>query len=66
MAGGSRPAHDLWLRLTEQFGSRLHHRDVVGVALRRLEKDLGTDRKDEVLTTWNANFASNAIAGRRV
>ena len=23
-------AHDLWLQLTEAFGSRLHHRDVVG------------------------------------
>ncbi len=43
-------AHDLWLRLSENFGSRLHHRDVVGVALRRLEKDLGNDRRSEVLT----------------
>jgi amino acid transporter len=42
-------AHEIWLRLQENFGSRVHHRDVVGVALRRLEKDLDTDRKDEVL-----------------
>ena len=41
--------HDLWLRLTESFGSQLHHRDVVGVALRRLEKDL-EERKEDVLT----------------
>jgi hypothetical protein len=34
-------AHELWLRLQESFGSRLHHRDVVGVALRWLERDLG-------------------------
>ena len=27
----------------------MHHRDVVGVALRRLEKDLETDRRTEVL-----------------
>jgi amino acid transporter len=33
--------HGLWLRLSEgQFGSRLHHRDVLGVALQRLERDL--------------------------
>jgi len=34
--------HELWLALseTESLGSRLHHRDVVGVALRRLQKDL--------------------------
>ena len=44
-------AHELWLRLTGQegFGSRLHHRDVVGVALRRLERDLETERRPEVL-----------------
>lgn len=39
--------HDLWLRMSEHqgVGSKLHHRDVVGVALRRLEHDLtGTDK----------------------
>lgn len=46
-------AHELWLRLQENFGSRLHHRDVVGVALRRLERDLGCDRRDEVLDDLN-------------
>ena len=43
-------AHDIWLELSGQYGSRLHHRDVVGVALRRLQKDLETARRDEVLT----------------
>ncbi|HTC78810.1 MAG TPA: APC family permease, partial [Terriglobales bacterium] len=42
-------AHDIWLGLQENFGSRLHHRDVVGVALRRLQRDLESDRKDEAL-----------------
>ena len=42
-------AHEIWLRLQEAFGSRLHHRDVVGVALRRLQKDLESDRRDEVI-----------------
>ncbi len=40
--------HRIWLRLCSQsgVGSRLHHRDVVGVALRRLEHDLeGADRQ---------------------
>jgi amino acid transporter len=34
--------HDIWLKLscTEQMGAKLHHRDVVGLALRRLQKDL--------------------------
>ena len=39
--------HDIWLKLseTEQLGARLHHRDVVGIALRRLQKDL--DQPDQ-------------------
>jgi len=42
-------AHEIWLTLQENFGSRLHHRDVVGVALRRLQKDLESDRRDQAL-----------------
>lgn len=43
--------HEIWLKLTEQdeVGSKLHHRDVVGVALRRLERDLIGDRKPDVV-----------------
>ena len=43
--------HELWLQLseTEGIGSKLHHRDVVGIALRRLEKDLGGDKRPGVL-----------------
>jgi amino acid transporter len=32
--------HELWLKLSERCGGKLHHRDVVGVALRRLECEL--------------------------
>ena len=43
--------HELWLKLSESeaLGSRLHHRDVVGVALRRLQKDLGGSNVDGVV-----------------
>jgi amino acid transporter/nucleotide-binding universal stress UspA family protein len=44
--------HHVWLNLSDKvFGSRLHHRDVLGVALRRLERDLsnGGDRREEAL-----------------
>src|SRR5438046_4041154 len=38
--------HDLWLELSDDFGAKLHHRDVVGVALRRLNQELhSADRK---------------------
>jgi amino acid transporter len=41
--------HDLWLHLQESFGAKLHHRDVVGLALRRLQKDLEGERREEVM-----------------
>jgi len=44
--------HELWLRLSdhEAVGSRLHHRDIVGLALRRLEKDLADGKREQVMT----------------
>jgi nucleotide-binding universal stress UspA family protein len=43
--------HELWLRLSDgSFGSQFHHRDVLGVALQRLQRDLEQDgRRDEAL-----------------
>ena len=43
--------HNLWLRLTNEngIGSKLHHRDVVGLALERLEGELETGSKTEIL-----------------
>lgn len=43
--------HEIWLKLAgeEGFGARLHHRDVVGAALRRLEKELDGERRPEVI-----------------
>jgi hypothetical protein len=43
--------HDLWLRLTAErdVGSKLHHRDVVGLALQRLEQEFDGAEKPEIL-----------------
>ncbi len=43
--------HDIWLRLTNGagLGSKLHHRDVVGVALQRLERDLEGAQRGDVI-----------------
>ena len=43
--------HNIWLRLTEREGggAKLHHRDVVGVALRRIEEELDGPQRVEVL-----------------
>jgi amino acid transporter len=39
--------HDLWLKLTrDKFGSELHHRDIVRVALQRLDRDLSDPDKE--------------------
>ncbi|PYS41115.1 MAG: APC family permease, partial [Acidobacteria bacterium] len=32
--------HGLWLELSDDFGSKLHHRDVIGVSLRRMDREL--------------------------
>ncbi len=37
--------HNLWLELSEELGSKFHHRDVVGIALRRMSQDLTEDRQ---------------------
>jgi nucleotide-binding universal stress UspA family protein len=43
--------HDIWLKLSDSIGAKLHHRDVVGLALRRLEHDLNSDgaNRDQII-----------------
>ena len=53
--------HRLWLQLSERFGSGLHHRDVVGLALQHFEKELEGARAEE---TWKISRA-NCIPMRR-
>jgi nucleotide-binding universal stress UspA family protein len=40
--------HNLWLDLNDDLGSKFHHRDVVGIALRRMAHDLARDREKVV------------------
>lgn len=44
-------AHHLWLRLSDKdkLGAKLHHRDVIGYALRELKRDLAGNKHDEVV-----------------
>ncbi|HMF77091.1 MAG TPA: APC family permease [Bryobacteraceae bacterium] len=53
--------HNLWLRLSaeESLGSKLHHRDVVGFALRRLEQELSSPDRDKLLTTLNEELRNH-------
>jgi amino acid transporter len=42
--------HRLWLELSAKGpGSKLHHRDVVGVALRRMQQELDSGRAEDVV-----------------
>jgi hypothetical protein len=42
--------HDMWLDISEHgLGSKLHHRDIVGVALRRMQTQLDGSTRDEVI-----------------
>jgi len=42
--------HQLWLEISSKGpGSKLHHRDIVGVALRRMQEALDSGHADEVV-----------------
>jgi amino acid transporter len=42
--------HEMWLELSEKpDGSKLHHRDVVGVALRRMQEQLNSAEREDVI-----------------
>jgi amino acid transporter len=41
--------HELWLDLSERLGCKLHHRDVISVALRRLKRDLHNEHREEAV-----------------
>lgn len=42
--------HELWLKMSEtRLGGRLHHRDIVGIALARLQRDLAMHGCDAIV-----------------
>jgi hypothetical protein len=41
--------HDVWLELSSEFGSKLHHRDIVSVALQRMVRDLHSSSRHDVV-----------------
>lgn len=43
--------HDLWLHLSAEHdvGSKLHHRDIVGLALQRLQQEFHAEQRAEIL-----------------
>ncbi len=55
--------HDLWLQLSanDALGSKLHHRDIVGLALRRLEQQLSSDERDHVMAQLAAELQQHGF-----
>ncbi|HTU46836.1 MAG TPA: APC family permease [Bryobacteraceae bacterium] len=53
--------HNLWLKLSaeEALGSKLHHRDVVGLALRRLADDLEGPEREQLLQKLNEEIRNH-------
>ena len=44
-------AHEVWLELSDKFGAKLHHRDVIGIALRRMKEELNSSiAREQVIT----------------
>jgi amino acid transporter len=53
--------HRLWLEIGARGpGSKLHHRDIVGVALRRMLAELNSERADEVLGDIDREVAAGS------
>jgi hypothetical protein len=56
-------AHKLWLELSARGpGAKLHHRDVISVALRRMEAELRSSRAHEVVEDIVRESAGHAAA----
>ncbi len=56
--------HNLWLELSEKWlGPKLHHRDVIRLALRRLNHDVHSDQADEVVKELKAELEEPTPAG---
>jgi hypothetical protein len=51
--------HSMWLRLQQRYGSRIHHRDVVGIALRRLQRELEGEHGEEILRDLEKELGRN-------
>ena len=60
--------HKIWLRLSEflGLGSKIHRRDIVGIALRWMEKELDTSIRMRSRTPSSARFIRTARRGRRL
>jgi nucleotide-binding universal stress UspA family protein len=56
--------HSLWLELSEKWlGPKLHHRDVIRIALRRLSQDVHSHEADDVVKELKSEMQEQPPAG---
>ena len=53
--------HDIWLTVAEKMGSEIHHRDIVGVALHRLRRDIEGQANPEIYQDFREEMAITAL-----
>ncbi|MBS1874973.1 MAG: APC family permease [Acidobacteria bacterium] len=51
--------HQLWLSLTDRVGSKLHHRDIVSIALGHLERELAAGDLDSIVADVDATLKAH-------
>jgi hypothetical protein len=57
--------HDMWLELSDKYaGAKLHHRDIVGVALRRMRQQLHADQREGVIKDILEEVGQRKESGR--
>ena len=56
--------HKMWLELSNELGSKLHHRDVVGVALRRMYSMLQSSERTRMVADLSRELQSRGSSAR--
>jgi len=57
--------HEIWLELSdgENLGAQLHHRDIVGLALRNLRKDLNASNRRAMVDAIRNELRTDIVSG---
>ncbi len=59
--------HEIWREISDQYaGSKVHHRDIVGVALRRMREQMKTTERENVIHDVLDELAHHNQAGEKL
>ena len=54
-------AHELWLEFSDELGSKVHHRDVIGFALRRMRSILQSPERETMIAEFAQDLQQQPI-----